>query len=221
MTGTDRSVGQVVVAVAVGALVILVVVLTRLPGAATAGSSTPGASVASPGPSAEASVTGTPTTGGSATSTPTASEPPAEGSTPPWATGLSALPAVPLDQSAEFGTGVTATLDSVVQVSGVGRLPGEKSGPALAITVRLHDGSDAAIDLDYVVVDLYSQDGRVGSMLTQDPHSSPLSGALAAGQDATGTYVLLLPDPTSSQANITVSYVGSEPAVAFQGSVTP
>ncbi len=190
------------------------------PGAPAAEASPPAASPSAPEAPASPESSSDPVSPAADKPEAEANEPETAPEAPVWATGLAVLPPVPVGATADYGTGVSASVESVTPVEAVGgRIRGETSGPGVVITVRVHNDSDAPVDLDSVVVDLYAGDGQVGAAITGDPHSSPASGPLAPGAATTATYVRLLPDPTSEQVSITVSYAGQIPSAVFEGSV--
>jgi hypothetical protein len=129
------------------------------------------------------------------------------------------LPPVPITAVAEFGTEVSARVVSTKRVDGQAAGPGERSGPALELTIELTNDTRSAVSLDYVVVNLYAPDGAPGSTLAGDPRSAPFSGSLAPGQSRSGVYVIRLPDPEAKTARVSVSYGAEAPTVVFEGEV--
>lgn len=129
------------------------------------------------------------------------------------------LDPVELDETAEFGTSVSARVVSTERVDGQGQGVGERSGPALAIGVELTNASGSPVSLDYVVVNLYDAAGAPGPTLSGDPRSKPFSGTLANGATAGGVYVIRLPDPDATSVRVTVSYGAEAPTVVFEGDV--
>lgn len=129
------------------------------------------------------------------------------------------LPPVGLADSADFGNEVTARLVTTSRVDGTGQGIGERSGPAMLLSIEITNGSAADIDLDYLVVNLYGPENAPGQLLLGDTRSAPMSGVLAAGQSRTGTYVLRLPDPDALSVNVEVSYGADTPTAVFAGDV--
>lgn len=129
------------------------------------------------------------------------------------------LPAVDIAEEAEFGGDVSARIAEVARVDGEGRGVGERSGPALELTVEIINDSAEVVDLDYVVVNLYGPDGAPGPALMGDPRSAPFSGTVDPGKSATAVYVHRLPDPDAATARVTVSYGAGAPTVVFAGEV--
>ncbi len=101
-------------------------------------------------------------------------------------------PAAP-DADVEVAPGVRVALVDATPVDGQAAGPGEASGPALALTVRVVNDSGAAVSTDGVVVNVYGDDGVPGSQLLGDPRSAPLQGDVAGGTSAQGVYVLTGP----------------------------
>ncbi|MPV88086.1 hypothetical protein GB882_05350 [Georgenia ruanii] len=123
-----------------------------------------------------------------------------------------------MDETADFGTGLTVSLTEIVPVQGVARAPGEIAGPALAVTVEATNSSAGALSLDGVTVFVsYGQDRTPATDFEQG--SAPLRGDLAAGSSATGTYVFAVPEDRRDDVRVEISYTGAAPTVAFGGSV--
>jgi len=132
-------------------------------------------------------------------------------------------PPVALDQPADPGDKAVFSLTGITRIDGVGRAIGERSGPALAIAVNVRNDTGAPLDLNFVVVNLFSESGVPSVELASDPHVKGYSGVLAPGESADATYVFRAPTeggPTSP-VKITVSHDAAVPAAAFQGEVTP
>ena len=130
-------------------------------------------------------------------------------------------PPVALDGTASFGTGVTARLTAVESVAGEASGPGEVAGPAVRVTVELHNGTNHALALNMVVVDVFA-----GSELAPgEPLSGPgvrwFDGTLEPGDDATGVYVFGVPADRRDQVHVRVSYDPLAPTVLFEGPGTP
>ena len=84
---------------------------------------------------------------------------------------------VPLNKTADFGTGLTVKVSDIDSVKGVAKVPGEIAGPALKLTVVADNNSKAAIDLRSVVVFVtYSQKHTPAIKLSNG--TRPLEGSL-------------------------------------------
>ena len=124
---------------------------------------------------------------------------------------------IPPDEVADFGTGVTAAIVDVEAVDGVAALPGEISGPALRVTVRLTNGSAAALDLGQTLVDVTYGADRTPGLALGEPGGAPLAGSLAPGASAQGVYVFGIPVDERGQVQVTVMYDVTAPIVVFEG----
>jgi hypothetical protein len=125
---------------------------------------------------------------------------------------------VALDAPADFGGGVTARLTEIEAVTVEGRLPGERSGPGVAITVEITNDSGAPIDLSLVTVDLVDAAGASASPITSS-EAPGVSGELAAGAATTGRYLYTLSADDRADATVRVSYTASAPTVLFTGNL--
>jgi hypothetical protein len=186
----------------------------------------PGLPAAAPGATAT-----TTTTSSTTTFTPTAGPPPPAGPDTAGSAGrgsiherVDAAPGVTsrpvgVDGVAEFGNGVRARLAAVEPIEAEGHLPGERSGPAVAITIEVTNGSPGAIDLGNVTVDLTLADGASAYPVAV-PDRPPLGGELAAGVATSGQYVFTLIPEERTHVQVHVKYSADTPTVVFDGSVT-
>jgi hypothetical protein len=125
---------------------------------------------------------------------------------------------VPLNKTADFGTGLTVKISDIDSVKGVATVPGEIAGPALKITVVADNSSKAAIDLRSVVVFVtYSQKHTPAIKLSKG--TRPLEGNLPPETKRDGTYVFRMPRDDRDLVRIEVSYSGKAPTVSFEGAV--
>lgn len=132
---------------------------------------------------------------------------------------LSSLDPVGVDETADFGTGVTARLVDLAAIRGEGVARGEVGGPALLVTIRLQNEGADVIPLSSVVVNAYhGSDATPAVALFTDERSDPLAGSLEPGGSARGTYVFVVPRSDRDSLLVTVSYEAGEPLVAFTGS---
>jgi predicted component of type VI protein secretion system len=180
---------------------------------------TPHASVTAPEPTADA-----PTA--DASTAPAADAPttgPVEGTDPADVVHVedySEAPPVALDQPADPGDKAVVSLTSITKIDGVGRAIGERSGPALAVAMTIRNDTGAPLDLNFVVVNVYSPSGVPSVELASDPHEKGYSGVLAPGESADATYVFREP-AEGGPVKVTVSHDAAVPAASFQGDVTP
>jgi len=156
----------------------------------------------------------------------TSATPPAVSSAPapttPTAVGDElppSLPPVALTDTAAVDGAVAAELTDVRAIEGEGTGPGNVAGPAVAVTVRLTNGTAEELSLDGAVVSLtYTSDARPASPL-DDPSAAPLSGALAPGSSAEGVYVFSVPADQRDVVSVAIGYQAGAPYLVFTGSV--
>lgn len=194
-----------------------------------------GNGVAAPSPSTTATATQFPsqTSSSGASGRPSASPRPGAPSAPPPSPGTPSAPGtgetvsvepvrtkdpVPLDDEAEFGTGLTVELTRIQSIKGEAKVPGEIAGPALKLTLRASNDSKAAVGLDTVIVAVsYGRDRAPAVELSEGRR--PFSGRLGAGDSKDGVYVYNVPTNERDDVRVEVSYTGEAPTVAFEGSV--
>lgn len=128
------------------------------------------------------------------------------------------VPPVAMDATSEFGNGVSARISKVTAVQAEATLPGETSGPGVSVTVQVTNGSDGAIDLGNVTVDLGNAEGASAAPVTTQPDTS-FSGPLAPGDTAEGTYLFRVSPDERANVVIKVKYSSDTPIAVFAGSV--
>jgi hypothetical protein len=125
---------------------------------------------------------------------------------------------VPLNKTADFGTGLSVQISDINPVKGVAKVPGEIAGPALKIKVVADNTSDKAIDLRSVVVFVsYSKKHTPAIKLSKG--TRPLEGRLPPETQRDGTYAFSVPRSDRDLVRIEVSYSGKAPTVSFEGQV--
>ena len=130
-----------------------------------------------------------------------------------------ALPAVALDSVADAGNGITATLPLIESIQGSGTGPGNVAGPALRVTVRVHNDTADPLSLDGVAVNMaYGADKTPASPL-DDPSQAPFSGAIGPGETADGVYVFSVPADARDAITVDLSYQAGAPRLLFTGPV--
>lgn len=127
---------------------------------------------------------------------------------------------VALDQPSDPGDKAVVSLTGITRIEGVGRAIGERSGPALAIAVNVRNDTGAPLDLNFVVLNVYSRSGVPSVELSSDPHVKGYSGILAPGESADATYVFRAPTD-DGPVKITVSHDAAVPAASFEGEIAP
>lgn len=123
---------------------------------------------------------------------------------------------VPLTGSAKFENGVAVRVTSVRGVTSHAVGPGQVGGPALALTVKIKNGSKAALDLSTVTVALSGAKGVPGILATGSPYA-PLDGSLPGGDSAKGTYVFTLAKAYRRPITVQVQYGNGQTVLQFSG----
>ena len=124
-----------------------------------------------------------------------------------------------ISEPVTFGTGITVALTSVTSTTVTAQTPGEVDGTAVVVTVEARNDSTAEQSLDSAVVTVVADDGQYGIGTTAGGGTA-LSGTIAPGASATGTYVFML-DPTQGRVvTISVNYAAGEPLAEFTGHVS-
>ncbi|MGY1751796.1 hypothetical protein [Blastococcus sp. SYSU D01042] len=127
------------------------------------------------------------------------------------------LPAVALDAPAATGDGVTGSLVSITAIDGSGVGRGNVAGPALRVTVRLTNGTDEAVPLEGVAVELTHGTDAVPASPLDDPSASPFGGTLDAGATAEAVYVFSVPADDRRDVSVAVGYRPGAPFMVFRG----
>lgn len=126
-------------------------------------------------------------------------------------------PPVALTDTADFGGQVTARISEVKAVQATATLPGEISGPAIAVTVDITNGSADRIGADSVTVTLADAAGNPAVPI--DDNAAPLTGVVEPGASASGTYVFTVPADQRNPVTVTVNYSAGAPTLVFTGPV--
>ena len=124
-------------------------------------------------------------------------------------------PPVELDEPSSTGTGLTATLISVSAIEAKAQIPGEITGPALAITIEISNTGRRSADLGSVAVSLLDSDEAPGAEMTAAP-AEPLTGRVAAKAKVRGVYVFRVPEDKRRPVTVSVS-IGDAPVLVFTG----
>ena len=83
----------------------------------------------------------------------------------------------PLDAAAAFSPEVTARIDDLSATTIEAQLPGERSGPAVRVTLRLDNGSTAPID-DSVLATRYPTPEAYVTAVTESAEAAQAAGFL-------------------------------------------
>ncbi|MGS0685682.1 DUF4352 domain-containing protein [Nakamurella sp. GG22] len=128
---------------------------------------------------------------------------------------LSTEKPIPMASTADFGD-VSAAITTVSAVTATGVGPGQITGPAVAVTVKITNDSAEAVSLDSVFVNLNDSTGAPGQPSTSSP-AAPLTGELAPGATAQGVYVFGVPESARKPVTILVSNTMAAKVVSFVG----
>ncbi|MBB2923960.1 hypothetical protein [Cellulomonas cellasea] len=171
-------------------------------GASGAASPTPTSSPsASPDPSQTPLVAGATTDGAEPEAAPEEAAPVTV--PPPAAAPASGTVAAAVGAAAEVAPQVTVTVDALERIQGDGEGPGQVDGPAVRFTVRVSNGSAGELSLVGAVVNAYFGAGQTPGVQLNGSGSAALPSTVAAGAEATGTYVFLLPaDATTTRVEV-------------------
>lgn len=198
--------------VVLAAAAVVVVAVTGGDGGPGSAAPAPSSSGSSSGPGS-AAVSSAASTGGAAPSVSVPSDPVAAAESIP-----TSLAPVPLGGSAS-SSGVSVSLPSVVAIKGQATGPGNIGGPAVRVTVRIHDDGSAPFSLDGVSVNLaYGSDLKPASPL-DDPSAAPFHGTVRQGATAEGTYVFTVPADDRSAVTVEVQPAAGAPVALFTGPV--
>ncbi len=129
------------------------------------------------------------------------------------------LEPVPLDETAQFGDQVSAELVDLVAVEAEGQVPGEVSGPALRVTVRLINGTSQPLALDAVTVFLYFGPDLTPAPQIGDDDGDVFRGSLPPGDSAQASYTFSVAENERDDISVTVSHSPTSTTVVFSGAV--
>jgi hypothetical protein len=103
-------------------------------------------------------------------------------------------------------------------VSATATEPGEASGPAAQITVKITNGTNRAVDVGSADVEVTDSAGNAGIPVTTGA-TAPFHGQIAAGAAATGAYVFRLPANRRNPVVVRVTYTAGAPVAGFTGKI--
>lgn len=131
-----------------------------------------------------------------------------------------ALPPVRATESASLENGVAISIVSSETVDIEARIPGETSGPATVLTLKITNGTTSPIDLSAVLVDLLDDEGRSFTLIDSADLATSFDTPLKPGGTSSASFVFR-PGPTiGSGTYLTVKYATDEPSVVFAGRIT-
>ncbi|WNV76398.1 hypothetical protein [Geodermatophilus sp. DSM 44513] len=226
--GAPTARRRTLLAAVAGLVVAGVVALVLLLGDDADGGTAPAAAPSTPAEATDAGGTADPTTPTGEPSAAPAPAPaavesapapvPGEG-TPVSADLPPALPEVPLDAPVTVEDGLVVELSRIEAIEGTGQGPGNVSGPALRVTVRIQNTSPAPLPLDGVTVNAYHGGELTPASPLEDPSRQPLVGELPEGEAAEGVYVFSVPREAMGAVTVELAARADAPRVLFSGPV--
>lgn len=96
--------------------------------------------------------------------------------------------------------------------------PGDPSGSALVVRVRLDNTSDHEVRVDGAQVSLLYKRGKEVGIPTPGG-GQPFVGELEAQKSVEGTYVFAVPDTSQNHVTVLVTYAAGAPVAKFDGAV--
>jgi hypothetical protein len=173
---------------------------------------------AAPAPAASGSTAGTAPSGApsgtSSTRTARPGPPPAETAGPKVAT--TTLPPVAVGERTSIAENVLVAVDGLRTLTVPATGPGETAGSAVAFTVEVRNGTDRPVDVGGFTVTAGYGRGTPAIPSSARP-ATPLTGSLAAGSSATGTYVFRMPADQVRSLQIQVLSDSSPNIVVVRG----
>jgi len=125
--------------------------------------------------------------------------------------GAAVAKTVSTGDSSSFGGQVAVTVSPFTAVTVSASGPGEVSGPGMKATVVVRNGGSTPVDLSSLSVNgYYGDDYTPASPVASE--TTGLTGSLAAGDQATGSYVFSVPKDAQSAFRVTVGS-GASPIV--------
>lgn len=127
-------------------------------------------------------------------------------------------PSIGLGDTGDFGGSVTAKITQITPVQATGTRPGEASGPGVAVTFEIDNGSAAPIGLGSVAVNMTDSAGDLAPNIN-DITAAPFAGMAVEGGKAQATYVFAVPNDARNPVTITLAYSPSSPTLSFAGEI--
>jgi hypothetical protein len=125
---------------------------------------------------------------------------------------------VSLDETAESVDDVSIDVTKLEAVTAGGSLPGEPSGPAIAVSVRITNNGKDAVDTSGSNVNLtYGGDARLPAVGLSGDTTSVWPASVKPGDDATAVFLFSVPDVPKGDIRVIVDLLASAPDVVFSG----
>lgn len=125
---------------------------------------------------------------------------------------------VPLDEPAPAVEGVVAEVTAIESVTAGNDIPGEPSGPAVQVTVRLTNGSDEAVDTAGANVTMtYGGDERLPAAGVSGEGATVWPASIPAGGQADAVFQFAVPSSPEGDVRVIVDILAAAPNVVFVG----
>jgi hypothetical protein len=131
---------------------------------------------------------------------------------------IAQIPTVGISASAKPNKDVVVKLVDIAAVNATATEPGEVSGPAAQITVRIKNSGAQPLNVDSADVELTDSAGNAGVPVTTSA-TDVFHGQIAAGAAATGVYVFRLPTNRRNPVVVRVTYTAGAPVAGFTGKI--
>lgn len=127
---------------------------------------------------------------------------------------------IELDDTGDFGTGLTVRLVDIESVDGEATARFEVAGPALRVLIELTNESDEEISLATTQVDVSYGEDRTPGMALSGPDVEAFPSSLAAGEGAMAAVVFGVPLDERERVQILVTHDTASPIIVFEGAVS-
>lgn len=125
---------------------------------------------------------------------------------------------VPLDEPAPAVDGVVAEVTAIEATTAGNDIPGEPSGPAIQVTVRLTNGSDEPVDTAGANVTLtYGGDDRLPAAGVTGEGTTVWPESIPAGGQADAIFQFAVPSSPDGDVRVIVDILAAAPNVVFVG----
>lgn len=126
---------------------------------------------------------------------------------------------VPIGETSNVASGITAAITSVEAVDGVAQGPGEVAGPAIRFSVTVNNNSADSISLTTTVINVDYGVNRIPAGELSGPGGEPFPAEVAPRASVTGTFVYSIPSEQRREVRITVDYSIDATPLTFIGEV--
>jgi hypothetical protein len=125
---------------------------------------------------------------------------------------------IPLDETGDFGTGLSVRLVGIEAIEGEATTQGEIAGPALRVELEMTNDSDEPISLERVQVEVTYGEDRTPGIELSESGTVPFAPSVAPGDSTTGTVVFVVPVDQRDLVQVVVTQTAGAPIIVFEGS---